>query len=194
MRLAYLTIGEGLKAVRDRFPTRPVLRYKERKEGQYESVNWETFYEEMKSVGRALIACGLEKGDCISILSENRKEWMLVDLAAISIGLVNAPIFSGDNYRDVCYKLNDSASKVLFLSDQTQLDKIADIEDDLPRLREIVAFEDVGANLRVRPAGQTHRSAPTPFAEFCKRGEGVEDAELEARMNAVETDDPAMVI
>jgi len=85
----------------------------------------------------------LAKGDRVAILSENRLEWALVDLAALCLGAVDVPIYPTLLPDDIAYILKDCQPAAIFVSTEEQAGKIAEVRSELPFLKEIITFEPV---------------------------------------------------
>ena len=88
-----------------------------------------------------LRALGVEKGDRVAILSENRPEWAFADLATLCAGAVDAPVYSTLTPPQVQYILHDSEAKVAFVSTSAQAAKVAEVRAALPCLRHVVSFD-----------------------------------------------------
>ena len=89
-----------------------------------------------------LRALGVEKGDRVAILSENRPEWAFADLAALAAAAVDVPIYATLTPSQVLYILNDSEAKVCFVSNLTQAKKIAEVKGQAPVLKHVIRMED----------------------------------------------------
>jgi long-chain acyl-CoA synthetase len=76
----------------------------------------ETFIERVRSVALGLVELGIEAGDRIALLSENRPEWSIVDLAILCVGAVNVPIYTTQAVEQVRFILEDSGARLLFVS------------------------------------------------------------------------------
>lgn len=81
--------------------------------------------------------------DKIAILSPNRPEWLITDLACQQAGAVLAPIYPTLSEHDLEYILNDAAASLLFVSDKDLYDKVSAIRGKLPHLREVFSFNQV---------------------------------------------------
>ena len=84
-----------------------------------------------------------EKRDKISIISKNRPEWLMVDLAAQKIGAVLVPIYPTINVNELQFILNDSQAKVIFVNDEELFLKVKSIKDFVPSLQHIFTLEHV---------------------------------------------------
>src|SRR5213078_2889556 len=89
-----------------------------------------------------LRALGVERGDRVAILSENRPEWAMADLASVCAAAVDVPIYATLPAAQVLYILNDSQAKVVFVSSPLQARKILEVRDRAPRLKHVVRMED----------------------------------------------------
>ncbi len=84
----------------------------------------------------------LKSHDKIAIISENRREWVITDLACILSGLVLVPLYVSLSSGSIKYILKDSCSVVCFVSGELQLEKALSVRQDLPDLKEIICFNE----------------------------------------------------
>jgi long-chain acyl-CoA synthetase len=128
-----------LVAGRDR-GSQVAMRWKRR--GIWEAMTWADYAAAVREVGCALAAFGIQRGDRIAILSDNRPEWLFADFGAQSVGCVTVGIAvseSGDRSVDI---LNASGARVLFVDNAEQLDAVAGILARTPALKCIVHFDE----------------------------------------------------
>jgi long-subunit acyl-CoA synthetase (AMP-forming) len=85
---------------------------------------------------------GSFRGDRVAILSENRPEWALTDLACQMIGLATVPIYNSLTSDEIRYILEDSGSRVIAVSNRGLFEKIIPIQKQLPALRCVIAFDN----------------------------------------------------
>lgn len=95
----------------------------------------------VKAVAGGLLSLGLGRGDRAAILSENRAEWALADLACQMVGVISVSLFATLPPGQVSYILKDSGATLVFVSTGAQLQKICAIQSELPELRHIVITE-----------------------------------------------------
>ena len=74
--------------------------------------------ERIRRIALGLSRMGVKAGDRIAIISENRPEWSLVDIAILSLRAVNVPIYTTQAVEQIRYILEDSGAKMLFISGQ----------------------------------------------------------------------------
>lgn len=119
-----------------------LLRYKDN--GAFKGLSWVEVNKRVISLGRGLISLGVQPGDMVSIFSENRWEWLVADLAVLSIGACDAPIYATNSGEEAAYIINDSSSNVVFVSDREHLDKILGVREKLKGLKKIITFNELG--------------------------------------------------
>ena len=117
------------------------LRYK--KDGAWRDVSSEEFRRAVEELSMGLRALGVERGDRVGLLSENRPEWAYADLAVLCAAAVDVPIYTSLPASSVLYILNDSQSKAVFVSNEAQAAKVAEIRGQAPWLKHVIRMDDV---------------------------------------------------
>jgi long-chain acyl-CoA synthetase len=120
--------------------------------GRYGDISWRDWGRRVECVAGGLKARGVQGGDRVALLSENRPEWSYADLGILSCGALTVPIYPTNQPRQVSYIINNSESEVLFVSTNEQLAKALQARKDCPTLRLIVPFTaaaDLDPELRV---------------------------------------------
>ena len=87
-----------------------------RVDGKWHNIPAAAFVERVKNVALGLSGLGVRPGDRIALLSENRPEWSIADLAILSLGAINVPIYTTQALDQVEYILSDSGTKAMFIS------------------------------------------------------------------------------
>ncbi len=87
-----------------------------RSEGKWHNITAARFVERVKDVALGLSALGIRPGDRVALLSENRPEWSIADLAILSLGAINVPIYTTQALEQVDYILSDSGARAIFIS------------------------------------------------------------------------------
>ncbi|MEL6968040.1 MAG: AMP-binding protein [Pseudomonadota bacterium] len=118
--------------------------HREKDYGIWLSYSWSDFYNNARLVALGLKSMGLERGDVVSILSEDNKEWLYCDLAAQSVGAIGSGIYTTDSAAQLEYLVNDSDSRFLFLENDEQLDKFLAVKDKMPSLTKAIVFDNDG--------------------------------------------------
>src|ERR1700742_3353233 len=89
-----------------------------RADGKWINMPAETFVERVKNCALGLASLGIRPGDRIALLSENRPEWSVVDMAILSLGAINVPIYTTQAIEQIEYILTDSGAKAIFISNR----------------------------------------------------------------------------
>ena len=83
---------------------------------EFESLSWKNVELLVKSIARSLIGLGILKGDRVVILSENRPEWQIADLAIMSIGAITVPVYTTSTTSDYSHVINHSGARCMIIS------------------------------------------------------------------------------
>ncbi|HNU74080.1 MAG: Long-chain-fatty-acid--CoA ligase FadD15 [Deltaproteobacteria bacterium ADurb.BinA179] len=127
----------------EKYQYEPCVRYK--KEGRYTDISWKEMQRMVTNLGLGLISLGVEKDDIVTIFSENCWQWLVADLASLSIGAADAPIYATNSGEEAAYIINDSGSRFLFVSDQDHLNRVLGVKSTLKGLKKIITFDPISA-------------------------------------------------
>jgi long-chain acyl-CoA synthetase len=131
--------------VRDRAEATPdAVAMREKEFGIWQEMAWADLWQSVLDAAHGLLALGVEKGDRVSIQSEDRPEWVILDLAAVAVGGITVGLYSTNPAAEVEYLLNDSGAKVHLAEDQEQADKVMDVIGNLSSLERIIHVEPRG--------------------------------------------------
>ena len=118
--------------------------------GQWKKYSTATVKEMVDKLSAGLLSIGVGCGDMspegrdkVAILSKNRPEWIMLDLAVQQIGAILTPLYPTINVNELEFVLNDSQAKVVFVNDQDLYLKVLSLKDRLPQLKFIYTFEHV---------------------------------------------------
>jgi long-chain acyl-CoA synthetase len=131
-----------------RLGPRPAVRYKAN--GVYRSVSWREVRRRADRAALGLMRLGLNKGDRVALLSENRFEWVLCDLALLSAGCTTVPLHAPLTAAQVEYQLRHSEVRGVVVSDGAQAAKVRSRLESLPHLELVVEFERTGVDVPLR--------------------------------------------
>lgn len=179
-----MTIPAMFRRTVERVGDRAALLHKV--DGKWEPITYSELAADVVNLARGLMELGLQPGDRVSLLAENRPEWAVTDLALTSLGAVNVPLYSTLPPPQVEYIVADSESVALIVSNQKQLDKALEIRDRLPLLRYLISMD---------PPEKPVEGVML-FSEVVKIGAADPNAanEVRRRADAVQPDDLATII
>jgi long-chain acyl-CoA synthetase len=155
--------------------------------GVYEPISSRALANRVRRVALGLAELGVKAGDRVAIFSENRPEWAITDYACVTSGVTDVPLYPNLPPEQAAYIIRDSGAVAIFVSDEAQAAKIAQVRDHCPSLREVITFAAAG-----------HAGADHTMAELEARGAGVDtearQAAYRAAADAVKPDDVATLI
>ena len=182
--MTYRNLAELHRTQAERLGPKPALRF--RKFGLYRDISWAEYGEAVRGCAAALIDAGVQPGDRVGLLAENRPEWLIADLGIMAAGAVNVPAHAGIPAAAVTRLLADAGATWLFVSSAAQLAKARGVRKDLPAVKGVVVFD--------RSAATT--DAP-PWSAFLQRGRRAMSSlatELDRRQDALTGDDLATIM
>ena len=130
-----------LESVRS-YDKKDAFRYKSG--GRYVDVSHREMLDKVHNAAVGLHALKLAKVDRVGLISENRIEWAIADLATLSAGCISVPVYPTLPSNQVEYVLRDAETRVVFVSDDDQLAKVLACRENVPSLHLIVTFGDAG--------------------------------------------------
>ncbi len=161
------------------------LKYKQG--GAWHSVSHRRVYAEIKRATLGLEALGLEPGDRVAILAENRPEWLLADFACVMSRAISVPLYPVLTAEQLAYIIRDSEAKAICVSDEEQLAKVRELRAAAPALEHVIVFDRAAAE-----------SGTLAWAELLELGEarapGLDDEEYRARARATDPHDILTII
>ena len=138
-----LTIPKLLKRNRFRYRRRVALR--EKHLGIWQTVSWDMYWQHVRNFSLGLKELGLkDRGDKVSILGDNCREWLYADIAAQCCRAIAVGIYPTNVAEQCFYVLDDSDSSMVVCKDQEQVDKVLEVKDRLPQLEYIIVVDMKG--------------------------------------------------
>lgn len=135
-------------------------------EGQFQPTSYEQLYEEVKTFGTGLLALGIQRGDNIGLIADNRKEWLITDLAVLGIGAADVPRGCDTMPQELRYILGSADCKTIIVENEEQFKKILPLKKDLPALSRIIVIDQ---SFKKPPKVETRLEVLT-FAEIMEKG------------------------
>lgn len=154
--------------------------------GSKENGKWITYMpDEVKNIcdnlSYGLMQLGLERGDKIAIISNNRPEWNFADFGMQQCGVINVPVYTTLTEPEYAFIFNDAEVKYCFVSDESLLKKVRNIQSSVPSLKDIYTFNKI--------EGAKHYSELVLLGEKNKN-----ESKLEAIKQAIAPNDLATIL
>ena len=132
----------------DKFPKADMLCGKEN--GQWLPYSTQQVKETVDALSAGLLALGVsgndmtvEKQDKIALISKNRPEWLVLDMACQQTGALLCPIYPTTNVNELEFIFNDAGVKIAFISGDDILAKVEAIKDRVPSLQKVYSFDEL---------------------------------------------------
>ncbi len=119
----------------------PALRF--RQGDGWGTITWRGYGEAVRETASGLAALGVEPRQTVAVLSRNRPEWHVADVAGFTAGAITVPVYVTNSPPQVAYILGHSEARVAFVEDEEQLLKIEKERDGLPDLAHVVILDGV---------------------------------------------------
>lgn len=133
-------IPELIVFLNEEVPKKGILLFKRNE--KYISISASLLYSLISKVAAGILSIGLSKKDKIAILSENRPEWVIADMAILSVGAVVVPIYPNLSDAHLVNILNDAECKAIFISNEEMKNKIFAILNKT-KIKYIFSFEEM---------------------------------------------------
>jgi long-chain acyl-CoA synthetase len=113
--------------------------------GRVRAVSTREHYHQARLLTLGLHAMDIKKGDRVAIVSENRYEWALADMAVLFAGAVVVPLYPNASDEQWLYILKDSGAKAAFVSNRALFSRFVSLRGSLPDLKHVIGFDRLGA-------------------------------------------------
>jgi long-chain acyl-CoA synthetase len=115
----------------------------DKRDGRWQAISAGEMAVRVRAIASGLQSLGVRPGAHIALLSENRPEWTITDFAILNSGAADVPIHTTLAVAQVAYVLNDAQVEILFLSGQSQYDRVRESFGEIPGLKTIITFDPV---------------------------------------------------
>jgi long-chain acyl-CoA synthetase len=117
---------------------------REKEFGIWGSVTWHQYVEHVKYFSLGLLSLGLEAGDKIAIIGDNRPEWIYAELAAQSAGAITLGLYQDSVAKELQYLIDFADVRFVVVEDQEQVDKFLEVKDTLPKVQQVIYYDPKG--------------------------------------------------
>jgi len=119
------------------------IAFKVKKDGKFEPITYKEFYNKVEKFATGLLDIGIKKFDHVGLVSENRFEWIISDLAIIGLRAVDVPCSGASSLHDIHFKLKHSDSIAAILEEEKQFAEFYSIANDLPKIINIILIDKI---------------------------------------------------
>lgn len=122
--------------------SRPMLLHKV--DDTYRGISYSEVRTRVETFAYGLASLGVKRGDRVAIIAENRAEWVISDLAIVSLGGVDVPIYPTMTARQIEFIFNDAGVKIAIVSNQFQLNKVMRVYPEVASLEKVILMAEKG--------------------------------------------------
>lgn len=175
------TVMEVMEATADKKADAPALKVK--RGGKWVTTTWGEYRDQVRAAAKSMIKLGVEPKKGVSLIGYNCPQWMIGDLAAIYAGACPAGIYTTNSADQCKYVASHSDTQLAIVENDEQLEKFLEIRDELPDLKAIVMMY-----------GDHDDDKVYSWKDFLAHGEDLDEADLQARIDAQDPDDTCTYI
>jgi long-chain acyl-CoA synthetase len=148
--------------------------------GAWKTYSTKEYIEISNQLSHGLRKLGVQPGDKVAIITNNRPEWNFVDMATLKCGAIDVPMYPTISAADYKFIFNDAGVKFVFVSDAELLKKVNDVIEEVPTLQDVYTFNDI--------------EGAKSWKEVLELGKGGDDTELEKIQSGIGEADLATLI
>lgn len=135
------TVPQRIRSRASRYPS-AVVTFSKNAQDSFRAQSYGAMWQAVSELACGLLEAGIRRGEHVGIISDNRFEWLLLDLAVLSIGAIDVPRGNDATVDEIAYILNHADCNVTVAENAAQADKILLRIKDIPRLKTIILIDD----------------------------------------------------
>ena len=170
------TFPKLLKRNAHEHPERFALREKDF--GIWQSWTWRNLEDEVRELACGLAVLGLERGDRLAIIGDNRPRLYAAMCAAQSLGAIPVPMYQDSGAKELRYVMQHAEARFAIAEDQEQVDKLLELRDSCPGLEKIVYVDPRGMRQYDLPALVSYAEVQNQGRELHGRDRAFWDVEV----------------
>jgi len=138
----YQHLGKNIRNKIKLYQQKNAIHFKSDKTDLWTGISWIDFGNQIEIISKAMIDFGIKEQQNIAIYAQNMPEWIITDLAIMSIRAVTVPMYATNSASEIEYIINDAEISLLFAGEQAQYDEACKIVKNNKHLKLIVALRD----------------------------------------------------
>ena len=162
---------------------------REKEFGIWQEVTWAEYLARVRGFSLGLTELGVEAGDRVAIIGDNRPEWVIAELASQTARILPLGLYQDGIADELAAILEAAAARVIVAEDQEQVDKVLEVRDRLPGLEYIVYYDRRGMYGYQAPGLMSFGEVEALGSRLHERS----PAEFDRRLAAVQPDDTALL-
>lgn len=142
------------------------VAFADKRNGKWATKSTDDVIELAKQFSCGLLSMGIQPGDKIAMISNNRSEWCIADLGMVQIGVINVPVYPTISEEDYAYIFNHAEVKMVIASDEELYQKVQRVFDQVPSLTNVFTFDSVNGAKNWTEIVEAGKANPTDFSEI----------------------------
>jgi long-chain acyl-CoA synthetase len=164
--------------------------YREKEYGIWQTWTWSQTRDEVEALALGLMDMGINEGDFVAIIGRNRPYLYWAMVAAEMCGAVPVPLYQDANAEEMAYVMSHCGARFAIVGDQEQVDKIFEVQDQLPEFEQMIYLDPRGLR-------KYDHAAMAQYSDVQERGRKTRQAhikEMEARQAKLEYDSTGVML
>ena len=120
------------------------VAFSDKVNGKWQTISTQEYINKADSVSRGLIKAGIQPGDKVAIISNNRSEWHVADIGIQQVGAIGVPVYPTISKEDYAFIFNDANIKMCIVANEELFSKVHAIKSQVKSLEAIYSFVEVG--------------------------------------------------
>jgi long-chain acyl-CoA synthetase len=171
------------------------IQYAKDLSGKFQSKSFRAFYDEARDLAAGLLELGALRGDHVGLISDNRQEWLVTDMAVLSLGAADVPRGCDSTDREIAYILGFSECKISFVENEKQAEKILSHKKELPLLGTLILYDTYSEKLNQEAKAQGLRLLSyQDLIHLGKERRAKDPEEIDREIDKGQRDDLATII
>jgi long-chain acyl-CoA synthetase len=112
--------------------------------GIWQEYTWQDAYESVRDFALGLVSLGLERGERVTIVGDNDRQYLWADLGIMSVGGIAVGIFTDAGPTEMEYVISHSEAVIAMAKDQEQCDKLLEIREKIPNVKKVIYWDARG--------------------------------------------------
>jgi len=164
--------------------------YREKEYGIWQSWTWSQTRDEVEALALGFLELGLDEGDFVAVIGRNRPYLYWAMIAAEMAGAVPVPLYQDANAEEMAYVMGHCGARIAVVGDQEQVDKIIEVQDQLPDFERMVYLDPRG----LRKYDHSKLDQYSAVQELGRANREKHIAELEARQAKLNYDSTGVML
>lgn len=166
------------------------IAYREKEYGIWQSWTWAEAHDHIRSLAAGFLSLGVEQGDVIALAGRNRPAFYWSMIAAHYVGAIPVPVYQDSVADEIAYVMDNCGARFAVVGDQEQVDKLQEVAEKLPGLKQIVYLDSRG----LRNYDHSGLHAMSTLMQIGKDKRSEYDAEIDRRAAEAKGSDVGVIL